>query len=134
LRGLTYVRAGKWLSGMALSGSIGNHDAACEASAAIVCVGLDLETKIAVQRFAAVDLRLLTPATETMPDLPAGCRGLVSFGVAAALSPELRSGDIILASQVIGKTEVMRTDDVWSSWLLWPSQTQSMRPLQTLAK
>jgi adenosylhomocysteine nucleosidase len=47
-----------------------------------------------------------------------GCRGIVSYGVAGGLSPDLRSGDIVVGSAVVGPNAKISTDDIWSAWLL----------------
>lgn len=43
-----------------------------------------------------------------------GLTGLVSFGIAGALSPELRTGDIVIADKVVGEGET-----VWAAHQLW---------------
>jgi nucleoside phosphorylase len=48
-----------------------------------------------------------------------GARGLVSFGIAGALSPELRTGDLVIADSVTsGAGEVWRTHEPWVRALL----------------
>lgn len=43
-----------------------------------------------------------------------GCRGIVSFGVAGALNPDLNPGDLVLANQIIGpEGETVSVDDCW---------------------
>ena len=55
-----------------------------------------------------------------------GVRGLVSFGIAGALSPELRTGDLIVAH-----TAMSETDEAWQAHGLWSdallSSVTSMR-------
>lgn len=48
-----------------------------------------------------------------------GVRGLVSFGIAGALSPELRTGDIVIADRVVGEGgEVWPAHQPWIDRLL----------------
>jgi len=50
-----------------------------------------------------------------------GCRGILSFGIAGGLDPQLRPGAIVVASSVIGANGVkgaLPTDERWSRRLL----------------
>jgi hypothetical protein len=47
-----------------------------------------------------------------------GCRGIVSYGLAGSLCPDLRSGDVVVGSGVVGPNGRISTDDIWSAWLL----------------
>ena len=47
-----------------------------------------------------------------------GCQGLISFGVAGGLSPELRPGACVIASEVLSGTARYATDAAWSRSLL----------------
>jgi len=50
-----------------------------------------------------------------------GCRGILSFGIAAGLDPQLRAGAFVVASSVIGANGVkgaLPTDERWSQKLL----------------
>jgi len=42
-----------------------------------------------------------------------GCKGILSFGTAAGLAPELLAGDLILAERVVGPTDDWPCDDGW---------------------
>ena len=91
-------------------------DAVAEAGQAIVCVGLELEADILVKQFAT---RISGANVAGLSKIVRqGCRGFVSFGLAGALSPELRAGDIVVASAIVSGNERFPTDDVWSSRLL----------------
>jgi hypothetical protein len=57
------------------------------------------------------------------------CRGIVSFGVAGGLSPDLRSGDIVVGSEIVGSNGSIATDDVWSAWLLSTIPTAVYGPI-----
>ena len=58
-----------------------------------------------------------------------GCRGIVSYGVAGGLSPDLRSGDIVVGSEIVGTSGSGPTDDVWSAWLLSAIPTAMYGPI-----
>ena len=48
-----------------------------------------------------------------------GCRALLSFGIAGALDPSLKVGDIVVASGVIGATnDVRATSDSWRNGVI----------------
>lgn len=87
---------------------------------AIVCVGLALEARIIIGEFSAdigsVELANLTEALDWAS--AASCGGIVSFGLAGSLAADLRSGDIVVASGVIGRNGSFATDDAWSGSLL----------------
>lgn len=46
------------------------------------------------------------------------CPGIISFGVAGGLAPELRPGDCIIGSAVLSGSNLMPTDQMWSQRLL----------------
>jgi adenosylhomocysteine nucleosidase len=50
--------------------------------------------------------------------LRVGCRGIMSFGVAGGLAPDLRPGDWVVASSVMDSEIVTPTDPLWSGRLL----------------
>ena len=58
-----------------------------------------------------------------------GCRGIVSYGVAGGLCPDLRSGDIVIGSEVVGSNGSIPTDDIWSAWLLSALPTAVYGPI-----
>ncbi len=47
-----------------------------------------------------------------------GCRGIVSYGLAGGLCSDLRAGDIVVGSEIVGHDGRIPTDDLWSAWLL----------------
>jgi len=86
----------------------------------MVCAALAIEAEIVARQFgreawgpgfADVAEFIARAATD-------GCRGIVSFGIAGGLCPNLRSGDVIVASEIVGPSGTIGTDDVWSAWLL----------------
>jgi Phosphorylase superfamily len=86
----------------------------------IALVGLVLEARIA----AAPDVLVichqrggkLSDADDSA--IRAGCRSIISFGIAGALAPGLSAGDLIVASAVIDGPTVRPTDAAWSGRLL----------------
>ncbi|WP_407150600.1 hypothetical protein [Bradyrhizobium sp. ORS 86] len=102
-----------------------------EAGQAIVCAGLAIEAEMVGRHFkkeawgpGSADL------SEFIEHAAAdGCRGIVSYGVAGALSPDLRSGEIVVGSEIIASTGSIMTDDVWSAWLLSAIPTAVYGPI-----
>src|SRR4030095_13999484 len=74
--------------------------------AVIGVVGLALESRIV----AGADTRAVcsgdgrTLATSLAYAVEEGCRGLISFGIAGGLSPDLRTGTCIVGSTIISET------------------------------
>ncbi len=58
-----------------------------------------------------------------------GCRGIVSYGVAGGLGPDLRSGAIVVGSEIVVPGGRIPTDDVWSAWLLSAIPTAVYGPI-----
>jgi hopanoid-associated phosphorylase len=80
----------------------------------IALVGLSFEARIAAGPGVLVVCR-----GGEMPDLlrlaiGAGCRGIISFGVAGALAPDLIPGDCIVASAIIDYPAARPTDLLWT--------------------
>ena len=46
------------------------------------------------------------------------CRGLISFGIAGGLSPDLRTGTCVVGSTIVSETTQVATDRNWSRALL----------------
>lgn len=88
--------------------------------AVIGVVGLALEARIV----AGADTRAVcsgdgrTLATSLACAVAEGCRGLVSFGIAGGLSPDLRTGTCVVGSTIITETAQLMTDSDWSRSLL----------------
>jgi adenosylhomocysteine nucleosidase len=86
----------------------------------VVLVGLAFEARIAAGRGVLVVCRgsgcelsgVLQPA------LQEGCRSIISFGVAGGLAPDLRAGDVVVASAIRDSHVVWQTDPIWSKKLL----------------
>lgn len=86
----------------------------------IVVVGLAFEARIA----AGPGLRVICSgdgrnlAAAIAHEIAAGCPGLVSFGVAGGLAPDLVSGSCVVASEVVFGEARWRTDQRWSERML----------------
>jgi adenosylhomocysteine nucleosidase len=86
----------------------------------IVVVGLEFEARIAagpgLQVIRSGDGRQL--ATALADAISDDCRGLVSFGVAGGLAPELQPGDCVVGSAVLAGPTRVEMDRHWSQKLL----------------
>lgn len=83
-------------------------------SSVIALVGLAFEARIA----AGPGVLVVCRGRET-PDLlrlaiGAGCRSIISFGVAGGLAPDLTPGDCVVASAILDFPAVRPTDPLWS--------------------
>jgi adenosylhomocysteine nucleosidase len=86
----------------------------------VVLVGLAFEARIAAGQGVLVVCR------ESGCELPGalqralqeGCRSIISFGVAGGLAPDLRAGDVVVASAIRDSHIVRPTDPIWSRKLL----------------
>src|SRR6185369_14617078 len=89
-------------------------------NAMIVVVGLAFEARIAagpgVQVICSGDGRHLGRSLAAA--VRENCGGLVSFGVAGGLDPDLQPGDCIVASAILSGTSRMPTDLAWSRNLI----------------
>ncbi len=104
---------------------------AAQAGRAIICAALALEAEIVERQF---ERETWGPDIADLSEFIGraandGCRGIVSFGVAGGLCPDLRSGDIVVGSQVVGPNGGVPTDDVWSAWLLAAIPTAVYGPI-----
>jgi adenosylhomocysteine nucleosidase len=118
---------------MAVTKLLRGPGAVAKAGQAIICVGLELEANIASRRFQ-IGFSGLADELTGLGDRAVGadCKGLVSFGVAGGLSNELRSGDVIVASQIVTNNRIFTTDDLWSAWLLSAIPNSIYAPLAGL--
>lgn len=86
----------------------------------IVIVGLAFEARIAAGSGLPIicsgDGRNLT--LDLKRAIATGCRGLVSFGVAGGLDPELKPGTCVVASAIVTGVVRHETDRPWSQKLL----------------
>jgi adenosylhomocysteine nucleosidase len=88
--------------------------------AVIAFVGMAFEANIAagpdVLVFCRNARRELAEAVATAARR--GCRGVISFGVAGGLDPDLRAGDCVVASAIVEAQNSRGTDPAWSSRLV----------------
>lgn len=86
----------------------------------LVMVGLRFEARIAAAPGVLVICRAACPEYPMLlrRAAEAGCRCMLSFGVAGGLSPELRPGDCVIASSVIDEQRSYATDREWSERLV----------------
>lgn len=98
---------------------------------AIICAALALEAEIVERHFEreawGTDVSDLSEFIGRAAS--DGCRGIVSYGLAGGLCPDLRSGDIVVGSQVVGRNGSIPTDDIWSAWLLSTIPTAVYGPI-----
>ena len=82
--------------------------------------GLAFEARIAAGRHTRVicggDGRML--AASIACAIAGDCRGLISFGIAGGLSPDLRTGTCVVGSTIVSETTQFTTDRNWSRALL----------------
>jgi adenosylhomocysteine nucleosidase len=55
---------------------------------------------------------------ERLESALAGVRGVISIGIAGALSPQLRPGDLVVAAAVLARGERFAADSAWSARLV----------------
>src|SRR6185503_12228882 len=55
---------------------------------------------------------------ERLESALAGARGVISFGIAGALSPQLRPGDIVVAAAIVAGANRFAADGEWSARLV----------------
>src|SRR3984885_1662561 len=98
------------------SGSSGVGDARLPV---IAVTGMAFEARIArgpgVEAVFAARSDLLERAISEA--LARGCSGIISFGTAGGLAPELEPGTLVIASSVSGPFGILDTDPEWSARL-----------------
>jgi hopanoid-associated phosphorylase len=80
----------------------------------IALVGLAFEARIAAGPGVLVVCRGGEMSDLLRLAIGAGCRSIISFGVAGGLAPDLIPGDCVLASAIIDYPAVRPTDPLWS--------------------
>lgn len=80
----------------------------------IALVGLAFEARIAAGPGVLVVCRGRETADLLGLAIDAGCRSMISFGVAGGLAPDLVPGDCVVASAIIDYPAVRPTDPLWS--------------------
>ncbi len=81
-------------------------------------VGLAFEARIAAGPGVLVICRGPDISETLQLAFEAGCRSIISFGVAGGLAPDLRPGDWIVASEVLDAHTARPTHSIWSRNLL----------------
>ena len=86
------------------------------AASIVALVGLTFEARIAAGPQVLVVCRgAETEVADTLQRaVRAGCRSIVSFGIAGGLDPDLRAGDCIIASDIADARQLHPTDATWS--------------------
>jgi phosphorylase superfamily protein len=84
----------------------------------VALVGLAFEARVAAGPGVLVVCRGPDISTTLEAAFEAGCRGIISFGVAGGLAPDLRPGHWIVASEVLDGQVVRPTNSIWSRNLL----------------
>jgi hopanoid-associated phosphorylase len=89
-------------------------------NAVVALVGLAFEAKIAAGPGVLTICRGGGPQAAELIQLAvrAGCRSIISFGVAGGLAPDLLPGDCVVASAIIDQATARATDLLWSHNLL----------------
>ena len=80
----------------------------------IALVGLAFEAKIAAGPGVLVICRGRETSDLLRLAIGAGCRSIISFGVAGGLAPDLTPGDCVVASAIIDHPAVRPSDPLWS--------------------
>jgi hopanoid-associated phosphorylase len=80
----------------------------------IALVGLAFEARIAAGPGVLVVCRGCETADLLRLAIGAGCRSIISFGVAGGLAPDLFPGDCVVASAIVDYPAVRPTDPLWS--------------------
>ena len=97
----------------------------------MICAALAVEAKLVARHF---EQEAWGPGFAGLSDFIGravidGCSGIVSYGVAGGLCPDLRSGDIVVGSEIAGPNGSIPTDDAWSAWLLSAIPTAVYGPI-----
>ena len=104
---------------------------AAQAGRAMVCAALAVEAELVARQF---EKEAWGPGFAELSEfieraVAEGCRGIVSYGLAGGLCPSLRSGDIVVGSEIVRPDGSIPTDDVWSAWLLSTIPTAVYGPI-----
>jgi adenosylhomocysteine nucleosidase len=86
----------------------------------VALVGLAFEARIAAGPGVLVICRGGSRETAELVRIArgAGCRSIISFGVAGALAPDLVPGDCVVASAIVDHPTLRPTDPLWSRKLM----------------
>jgi adenosylhomocysteine nucleosidase len=86
----------------------------------VALVGLAFEARIAAGPDVLVICRGGSRDTADLVQIAqgAGCRSIISFGVAGGLAPDLAPGDCVVASAIVDHRTLRPTDPLWSRKLI----------------
>ena len=90
------------------------HLAALPERSVIASVGLTFEARIAAGPGVLVLCRGSDTSNLLQLAISAGCRSIISFGVAGGLAPDLLPGDCVVASAIVDYPTLRPTDSLWS--------------------
>ena len=82
-----------------------------------VC-GMEREARIAAGADVVTVVGSSGRLRERLESALAGARGVISIGIAGALSPQLRPGDIVVAAAIFARGKRFAADSVWSARLV----------------
>ena len=88
--------------------------AALSERSVVALVGLAFEARIAAGPGVLVFCRGSDTSNLLQLAIGAGCRGIISFGVAGGLAPNLLPGDCVVASAIVDYPALRPTDPLWS--------------------
>jgi hopanoid-associated phosphorylase len=99
---------------MSLPGAANELELSLSQRSVIALVGLAFEARIAAGPGVLVICRGRETSDLLRLAVGAGCRSIISFGVAGGLAPDLIPGDCVVASAIIDYPAVRPTDPLWS--------------------
>ena len=82
-----------------------------------VC-GMEREARIAAGADVVIALGSPSRLRERLPHALADARGVISIGIAGALSPKLKSGDVVVADSIFAQGKRLTADSAWSARLI----------------
>ncbi len=86
----------------------------------LVAAGMDFEARLAESPGAVVvyGQNRCKYREDLVHHIRKGVRGIISFGIAGGLAPNLKPGDVIVGNAVITQSDTIRTSTTWSKSLL----------------
>ena len=118
LRGRGAVAARAWRRRTDIDGAGAASVAPILPCSVVALVGLAFEARIAAGPGVLAICRGPDISDTLQLAFEAGCRSIISFGVAGGLAPDLRPGDWIVASKVLEANTARPTHSIWSRNLL----------------
>jgi adenosylhomocysteine nucleosidase len=84
----------------------------------IAVCGMEREARIAAGADVATVVGSSGRLRERLESALAGARGVISIGIAGALSPQLRPGDVVVAAAILARGKRFAADSAWSARLV----------------